>query len=294
MITIFTPTYNRAYILPQLYESLKRQSNKNFEWIVVDDGSKDNTEELIKEWSIQQEEFSIKYIKQNNEGKHVAINKGIALANSEWFFIVDSDDYIVDEAVEKIHQWIVECKGKEFAGVAGTRINNKKVMIGDRILFNSPYIDCKNNERKKYGLGGDKAEVYKTSILKQYPFPKFNDEKFLSECSVWDHIAIDGYKLRWFNYPLTVCDYLSDGLTSKVNRLELENFLGYTYATKIRLKAYKGEEHYRIIAQYINKATHKGIKINEIAARINQNILLVYLLFVAVKVKNQIFGDKVI
>ena len=293
MITIFTPTYNRAYALPKLYESLKRQSDKNFEWIVVDDGSNDATESLMSEWIVQEEDFPIRYIRQENSGKHIAINKGVSLANTDWFFIVDSDDHIIDNAVQKINEWIDDCTSSEFAGVAGTRISSENVTIGGEVLFDTPFVDCKNNERKKYGLGGDKAEVYKTSILKRYPFPKFGEEKFLSECAVWDQVALDGYKLRWFNSPLMVCTYLSDGLTAKVNKLELENFEGYTYTTKIRLKAYNSLEHYRIIAQDINKGLHKRIELRKIADNIDQNTIFVFFMAIIVEIKNLILGDNV-
>ena len=293
MITIFTPTYNRAYALPKLYESLKKQSDNDFEWIVVDDGSKDDTETLFDEWKTKQNGFSIKYMKQENSGKHIAINTGVSLASTDWFFIVDSDDYIVENAVEKVHEWIDSCKGAEFAGLAGTKISDGNVTIGGKVSFETPYVDCKNNERRKYGLGGDKAEVYKTSILKKYPFPKFIGENFLSECSVWDQIALDGYKLRWFNSPLMVCTYLSDGLTAKINKLELENFEGYTYATKVRLKAYSGLERYRIIAQYINKGLHKRVELRKIADNIDQNAIFVFFMAIIVEIKNLILGDNV-
>ena len=293
MISIFTPTYNRGYILPQLYDSLKRQSSTDFEWIIVDDGSTDETEKMVIKWQREKNAFNITFAKQENAGKHIAINKGVSLAKGEWFFIVDSDDYIIDNAVQKINEWIDDCTSSEFAGVAGTRISSENVTIGGEVLFDTPFVDCKNNERKKYGLGGDKAEVYKTSILKRYPFPKFGEEKFLSECAVWDQVALDGYKLRWFNSPLIVCTYLSDGLTAKVNKLELENFEGYTYATKIRLKAYNSLEHYRIIAQYINKGLHKRIELRKIADNIGISNSFAVFMAVIVEIKNLILGDNV-
>lgn len=294
MITIFTPTYNRAYILPKLYESLKRQTIKDFEWIIVDDGSTDNTEQIVEYWVNTEKEFCIVYKKQSNSGKHVAINTGVSMASFEWFFIVDSDDYITDDAIENIEKWILTDLDEQYAGVSGTKCFNNMKNVGQDIKFSSDYVDCKNNERSRYGLVGDKAEVYRTSILKKYPFPHFPGEKFLSECAVWDRIAIDGYKIRWFNHPLMVIEYLDDGLTSKINKLELENFSGYTYATNIRLKAYGGVEHYRLIAQYINKALHKNIGIKEIAKNINQNIMFIFVLSIVVKIKNKLYGDKVI
>lgn len=267
MVSIFTPTYNRAYILPVLYESLKRQTCRDFEWIIVDDGSTDNTEELVASWEKDKNDFPIIYRKQKNGGKHTAINYGVTLASYEWFFIVDSDDYLRDDAVEKVCEWTKEKLPQDIAAVSGTRCFKNMVTIGGQTKFNGEYCDCKNNERKKYGLLGDKAEVYRTEILKKYPFPVFEGEKFLSECAVWDKIALEGYKIRWYDYPLMVCEYLEDGLTAKVsgNDLELKNFQGYTYITRQRIKAYKGLDRYRYICAYITMAQKKQMSCKEMA-----------------------------
>lgn len=100
LLTIFTPSYNRAYILPKLYESLKRQTDKRFEWVIVDDGSVDDTESLVNGW-INESLININYQKQQNQGKHIAINTGVEMANGELFFIVDSDDQLTLNAVER-------------------------------------------------------------------------------------------------------------------------------------------------------------------------------------------------
>ncbi|MFT0647270.1 glycosyltransferase family A protein [Bacteroides thetaiotaomicron] len=101
MVTVFTPTYNRAYILNDLYQSLCRQTCRKFEWLIVDDGSTDNTEGLVASW-LDEGKMSLRYIKQPNGGKHRAINKGIQEANGDLFFIVDSDDYLAKNAIERI------------------------------------------------------------------------------------------------------------------------------------------------------------------------------------------------
>ena len=121
-ITVFTPTYNRAYIIEKLYHSLQRQTFKDFEWIVVDDGSEDETEDLFKKIQKDKNLFEIRYIKQKNGGKHRAINKGIEIAKGELFFIVDSDDYLIDTALKtitEIEESIPENEKKQFAGVCG-------------------------------------------------------------------------------------------------------------------------------------------------------------------------------
>lgn len=211
MITVFTPTYNRAYILPNLYESLKRQTSSDFEWVVVDDGSTDNTEELLKEW-LPESPFSIRYYKQENGGKHRAINRGVKEAKGELFFIVDSDDFLTDFAIEEIYKRYEKIKNDvTIAGVCGMKIYPSGKRVGGDVEFDS--VCCSLFDfRYKYGVHGDIAEVYRTSILRQYPFPDISGEKFCSETLVWCAIA-KRYKILFFNIGIYVCDYLTDGLT---------------------------------------------------------------------------------
>ena len=197
-ITIFTPTYNRQATLERLFKSLVNQSNKNFEWIVIDDGSTDNTDHLFKKIKEAPIPFSITYLKKKNGGKHRAINDAIKLAEGELFFIVDSDDYLTENAIEQIFAWQKSLDNShQWAGVAGLRGYSEHKAIGQ--IFSSNFVDAKNTERRKYHLEGDKAEIYFTDILKRYPFPEVDGENFISEEIVWNSIAHDGYYLRWFS-----------------------------------------------------------------------------------------------
>ena len=110
-ITVFTPSYNRAYILPQLYNSLVGQTSGDFEWVVVDDGSTDNTSELLSQWE-KSTSFTIKWQTQPNQGKHIAINTGVLMASGELFFIVDSDDYLTNDAIEKVIRFGIAKSGE--------------------------------------------------------------------------------------------------------------------------------------------------------------------------------------
>ena len=122
MITVLTPTYNRAATLPRLYESLKGQESYDFEWIVVDDGSIDHTRELVSSWIHDKAGFPIKYLRKENGGKHRALNYAMPYVKTAYTFIVDSDDYITSDAIKKISGWIKTIEGKdEFGGVSGTR-----------------------------------------------------------------------------------------------------------------------------------------------------------------------------
>lgn len=260
-MTILTPTYNRGYILKKAFDSLCRQSDLDFEWIVVDDGSVDDTENLVKSWMKEKIPFSLRYFKQENGGKHRALNKGILEAKYEYILILDSDDHLTDDAVAKVHYWVKTIEGKDdFAGVSGLRgwINRDGPIGGSG--NGSEYIDAKNTERRKYNLSGDKAEVYKTEILKKYPFPEFEGEKFLSEHVVWDSIAKDGYKLRWFNDVIYKCEYLEDGLTKTTSyKLQLNSFKGFTLSTKIRMELETFPWNYYSIGVYDHVAKLKGI-----------------------------------
>lgn len=213
MVTVFTPIYNRAYIVERLYQSLLRQTSYNFEWIIVDDGSTDDIAGKIEGWRNGMDLFPIQYVQQPNGGKHRAINKGVSIANGDAFFIVDSDDYLTDNAIELIEAWWKDIAGDDkFAGVSGLRASEDIDIIGGVPAFNQ-YVDATNLEREEHGLNGDKAEVYKTAILKRYPFPEFEGETFLTENVVWDKIANDGYLIRWYNQVTYICEYREDGLT---------------------------------------------------------------------------------
>lgn len=234
MISVFTPSYNRGNLLYKLYNSLAVQTNKDFEWIIVDDGSTDNTKEVVESF-ISDGKVNIRYIYQKNSGKHIAINNGVVKAKGKYFFIVDSDDYITSNALELIYNWFKTINNSEmYAGIGGQKIEQDGNLIGK--TFDGDYIDCTSLERKKNNIFGDKAEVFYTDILKKYPFPKIDDERFLPEAYVWNKIAYDGYKIRWFNEPLIVCEYLDDGLTKNASKLIDNNYKGQLLYIKDLIK----------------------------------------------------------
>lgn len=216
LITVFTPTYNRAYILPKLFDSLQKQTFHDFEWLVVDDGSTDDTETMVSHFA-EEASFPLRYIKTENGGKHRAVNKGVQLARGELFFIVDSDDWLTDNAIEEITLQYSRITDKgDFCGVCGLISYPNGEKVGGECDFN--VLDCSALDfRYKHNIQGDMAEVFRTDILRQYPFPEFDGEKFCPEALVWNRIALK-YKLRYFYQKIYVCEYLPDGLTaSSVN-----------------------------------------------------------------------------
>lgn len=280
IVTIFTPTYNRAYIISNLYESLKKQTCYDFEWLVIDDGSTDNTKLLFNKWEKENIPFSVRYIYKENGGKHTAINKGVALAKGKYFLIVDSDDFVTPDAVEKIFQMFSTIKGAKgkYAGVSGIKIKPDKTLVGS--TFEGEFCDASSLQRKQMGITGDKAEVFYTEILKNFPFPEIEGENFCSESLVWNRIAAAGYLIRWFNEPIYVCEYLEDGLTFKVDALLIKNIKTYSLYAKefISYKDANLKEKAICIGNYAYRGRKSGKKHREIAKEINTNIFVAVVL----------------
>lgn len=220
-ITVFTPTYNRAHLLDKLYTSLVIQTNRDFEWLIIDDGSTDDTKDVVQSF-IKDDKIKIRYIFQGNGGKHRAINKGLDIAEGELFFIVDSDDTLIPTAIElvlKKYKSVENCP--EFAGISFNRGYSEKEIIGK--TFSLEFKDCTNLERGKNNILGDKSEIYRTEILRNIKFPEIEGENFMSEIVLWNEVARQGYKLRWYNEIIYICNYLEDGLTVNRDSIYLRN-----------------------------------------------------------------------
>ncbi|MGO5361227.1 MULTISPECIES: glycosyltransferase family 2 protein [unclassified Collinsella] len=242
MITVFTPSYNRAYTLPRLFGSLQRKTCSDFEWLIVDDGSTDGTAKLCEEFA-KEARFPLRYVRQENFGKHVAINRGAIEANGEWFFIVDSDDYLPPDSIEINKGYLSQISGDaRFAGVSGVRARaDGSWIIGQGLSlkdvdsqvlerFSREYIDATSQDyRVKFRMPGDRAEVVRTSLVRKYPFPWFEGERFVSEYYFWQSISEEGLKFRWFNKPSYCGDYLADGLTTNVRAVFLKSPLGRSF-----------------------------------------------------------------
>lgn len=228
-MTIFTPTYNRAYRLPKLYESLCDQTCKSFEWLVVDDGSTDNTEDLVKKW-INENKITIRYYKQENGGKQRAHNVGVDKSNGLLFVCVDSDDYIVSEFVEKhLMQLELLMKERKFAGIISLQGYTNEKPVGT--FFPEGITHTTLTElygKRKYK--GDSTLVYYTEILKKHPFIVEKGEKFIGEGYVYYQIDQE-YELLVLPEILTIKEYLKDGYTKNVRKLTKDNPKGY-----VRLK----------------------------------------------------------
>lgn len=222
MITIFTPTYNRAYRLPDLYHSLQRQTDKSFEWLVVDDGSTDNTSELFEQWQAEENTSLIRYFKQPNGGKHRAVNRGVKEAKGELFLILDSDDSLPPNSISTIlHEYKDISKDNSICGVSGLMAHHDGSLIGSGYPLNG-MVASSLDLRYKYNVTGDLIEVFKTKVLREYPFPEIQGERFCPEALVWNRIA-QKYKLKCFNEVVYYRDYLDGGLTDNIVKVRMKS-----------------------------------------------------------------------
>ena len=205
-ITVLTPVYNRKYIIDKLYISLCNQTSKNFEWLIVDDGSSDDLEKWVN--SVKKEnKINIRYIYQENGGKHRALNTGIKNIDNELTFIVDSDDYLKYNAIEIVEEYYEKYKcDKSLCGFSFLRCFPDNKINGPKFKkdeYKSDYIQCRLNEN----IWGDKAEVYYTKCLKEFPFLEVPGEKFLVESYVWAQLAMK-YDMIHINKAIYIGNYL--------------------------------------------------------------------------------------
>ena len=220
MITILTPTFNRAHLLPRLFESLTHQTDFNFEWLVIDDGSTDGTSDLFAGNTFLSAPFPIRYYRQENGGKHRALNAGVKQANGNFIFIADSDDWLLPQsvAIVELHASAI-ADDNTFAGVAGLDVFDDERIVGTGLP--QDIIDCNAMDiRYRYHVDGDLKEVFKTTVLQEFPFPEIQDEKFCPEQLVWFRIA-QKYKLRYFNTPIYVAEYQPNGITASIIRVRM-------------------------------------------------------------------------
>ena len=309
LITVFTPTYNRAHLLPRLYESLCKQTFKDFEWVIVDDGSTDETREVVENFNfnanvnndrhhenfnlnvngnndrrplapsnlegelkignenensnfnvnlnfnkgddsndkqinphnlcnpceIPEKSFPIRYIYKANGGKHTAINVGVKEAKGEFFLILDSDDSLPEDSLIKIIYHLEQIKdNKEFAGVAGFMAHRDGTVISRG--YNESILDSNSLDfRYRYKIKGDLLEIFRTSVMQEFPFPEIEKERFCPEALIWNRIATK-YKLRLFDEVVYYRDYLDGGLTDNIIRIRMNSPIAsmMTYAEMTR------------------------------------------------------------
>ena len=272
MITVLTPTFNRGG-LQSLWDSLQKQTVKDFEWLVVDDGSTDGTKNLITQLQ-EKSDFPIRYIYKNNGGKHTALNVGIQTICSELIFIVDSDDCVTDDAVEsilKIHKKYRSqnniCGYAFLRAFPDGKVNGKKFDVDEEI---GSYIDVRVNGDD---TGADKAEVFKTHCLKEFPFPEYPNEKFLGEDLVWVRMARK-YEMVHINKAIYVGNYLEDGLANNRRKHNIASPIGCMHRAEEFMES-DLKTRYRIKGglQYIVYGRFAGVKICDLIRKSRHKVL---------------------
>lgn len=256
-ITVFTPTYNRAYVLPRLYESLCRQSSKDFVWLIVDDGSTDNTEHIVSKW-IAENIIEIQYYKKDNGGKMRAYNYGVRLCKTPLFACEDSDDYMPDSAVEEICSfWNNNYKGEtNIAGMIAyavmTSKNNECITIRHRFPNRTSGKMCSLYRRD--GFSGETFIVFRTEVINKYPFPEIDGEKFITEAVVYERID-KKYDMLYCDKFFSIYEYQPDGYTQNAASLYLKNPKGWAeyYNTLCELwdDEYSLRERIKVLTYYI-------------------------------------------
>jgi glycosyltransferase involved in cell wall biosynthesis len=263
--TVFTPTYNRAGTLPRVHASLAAQSFRDFEWLIVDDGSGDDTEALVAGWQAGSD-FPIRYLRQENQGKHVAFNRGVREARGELFLSLDSDDELLPNALERFDfHWrsIPDHERAGFSAVTGLCVDDDGAVVGTR--FPSDPTDSDPLEiRFRYRVHGEKCGFHRTEVLRANPFPEPPGERFVTESIVWDRIA-RSHRTRYVNEPVRIyhADHGADSLTAQVadvrrlaamfalvEREQLNNDL--------RWARYAPREFLLVAAEFTRHSLHEG------------------------------------
>lgn len=232
-LTVFTPTYNRAYCLYHCYESLKNQTCKDFIWLIIDDGSSDNTKQLVNEW-IAENEIEIQYCWQENQGMHGAHNSAYEMIKTELNVCIDSDDYMPHNAVEKIVSFWGKYGGPEVSGIMGLDSYKNGRIIGSKFpgnLKRSTLFALYN----KYGVTGDKKLVYRTELTKQYPYPLFQNEKYVGLAYKY-HMLDRKYEMLLMNEVLCCVEYMPDGSSMNMLKQYRTNPKGFAFYRKELMK----------------------------------------------------------
>lgn len=228
-LTVCTPTYNRAYTLDRVYESLLKQSNKDFEWIIIDDGSTDETKQKVKKYE-QEGKIKIKYVYQQNQGKHIALNNGVSIAKGELFTCLDSDDWFYLDTIETIQKVWADKSKDNIAGVIGLDTFENEENIGTRLPEN---LESENwiNLIFKHHIKGDKAYFFKLDVIREYNFPSYPNNRHMPP-SYQYYLLSEKYDLLLINKNLKFVEYLDDGISkNKFNKYVVapDNFARYRF-----------------------------------------------------------------
>ena len=234
MLTVFTPAYNRAHTIHRTYESLCRQRNKGFIWLIIDDGSTDGTAALVKKWQQENDDFEIRYIYKENGGMHTAHNVAYENIDTELNVCIDSDDMLGDNAVEIIYSTWNSIRNKGYAGIIGLDADFDGNVLGSQFPY-SGYETTLFDYERKFG-SEDKKLVYRTDVMRQYPpYPEFEGEKLVALS--YKYLLCDqDYLLYSVNEVLCNVEYQADGSTNNMWKQRVNNAKGFAFYKNVRMK----------------------------------------------------------
>lgn len=236
-LTVFTPAYNRAHTIGRTYESLCRQTCPDFEWLIVDDGSTDHTQELVESW-IQEKKIPIRYIYQENQGMHGAHNTAYRNITTELNTCIDSDDYMPDDAVEKICLFWKKHGSDRYAGLIGLDQTEDGNIIGTSFPVSMKETTLSGFYQQ--GGKGDKKLIYRTDVIRKYPeYPLFEGERYVGLGYKYQLIDQD-YTLLALNEPLVVVEYQDDGSSRNMYKQYWNNPKGFAFIRKSDMRYVRG------------------------------------------------------
>lgn len=226
LFSVFTPTYNRANTIGRTYEYLCKQTLRSFEWVIVDDGSTDNTEDIVQGW-IKEDKITIVYLKQINGGKHRAFNRAVQMARGEIFICLDSDDYYIETALKTIAYYYEQTRNDKFVVGFSCLVSDFEGNLIGTELPSDQFICSHYDLYHSFKVKGDKGLIYYTNILKMYPFPEIENEFFVSEALILNRISRN-YKICCINKVLCKVEYREDGLSNRYHQLCLQSPKAYS------------------------------------------------------------------
>jgi glycosyltransferase involved in cell wall biosynthesis len=262
--TVFIPAYNRARTLPRALESIERQTFRDLEVLVIDDGSTDATESVVREWQ-RRTDLTVRYYRQPNQGKHMAHNRALKEARGTFTVILDSDDALAPEALQRLlDHWnaIPSEERDRYAGVEGLC-----AYLSDGTIAGKPFpgdvMDSDYIEMKKiHGVAGDKKNAIRTDVLRRFLYPSFPGERYIRPSLVWNRIARQ-YRFRYVNEIIQYIEYQPDGLSSDRFRLRVSNPNGFRVYSREEAGIYGERGEWRAArssyAKYVRYSLHCGI-----------------------------------
>lgn len=275
-ISIITPTYNRSALLGRCYTSLLAQTDLDFQWIIVDDGSTDDTEDLVS--SFQTERFPIIYIHKENGGKHTALNAAHDHIRGEYVLLLDSDDCLTSDAIAAVRRgWEQYGKAPSVGMVTFLKGRSETDPMCVSPVYGKP-VELRRTKRKVIH-GSDCCEVIPAELFLKYPFPVFPGERFLSECALWDRIAQD-HKGVYINQVIYICDYLEGGLTRTGKKLQISNPQGGMFTSEQRMdKGFSVKNRIKYGLLYVCYGFFAGISVGKMLKKTKHRFLVALCLF---------------